>query len=976
MADSLRDKLRSALAGTYEIEEEIGRGGMAIVYRARDVKHDRTVAVKVLRPELAASLGAERFLREISIAAKLHHPHILQLYDSGDADGSLYYVMPFVEGESLRDRLQREGQLSLDDAMQIVREVGGALGHAHSYGVVHRDIKPENVLLVAGHAIVADFGIARAVSEAGGEQLTETGLAVGTPLYMSPEQSAGDKALDARSDVYSLACVFYEMLAGTPPFVGTSAAAIMARHSMDPVPSLRTVRSTVTPGAEAAIMRALAKVPADRWATAHEFVEALEGAESTEQRGGRFGWVPKAGWAAVVILLAGLAAIVGRNVDLPGFGFGADENDLVAVLPFEVVGSDSVAWLGAAIPEFLTLALTGEAGARAVNSRVVLKAWDRARSATSVPAERERRVAQDVGASRIVTGQVIQQPSGVLAQAELIRAESREILAEASARGPAGSEITVAESLGVQLLAASAGEFERLPGLISTSTEAVKAWLAGEQAFRRGDFDESAARFKDAVDADTTFALAAAGLMWSSGWAARPVEGQYNRGRRLAWQHRDRLPRPDSLIFVAESQRNRYPEWIGEQRSFETYERSVQEYPDRWDAWMRYGDYLWHEGGGYHDDGTARAVAAFERAVELDPDGYAEPWIHLAEHYAAIGDLEKLRGVPERRWEPWVRWIAAYLEGDSVMIDSARSAVPEQPTGMIAPRIGWAQHAAIAMDDAERMAAELERRAFDGDEFARDVVGDFLLNRGQPERATPHLEASTPELSRYWWILLGLYWDADTALVMRAVREAEQLVGNATAEELAAGDRGGGNRANRVRCYLEHWRMSQGRTDTVEETVALLREAAEIAEADGRARAGMSRLCASVLEAWQQTLAGDPEAVETIRDVEAELMHGGLHPFYQEPFKLQLADLYQRLGRDEEALRLARLWGGLPGQVIYYRSTRLLAQARLAAALGHREEAVRAYDQYLILRSDPEPVLADEVAQVREELAELVGEGR
>jgi serine/threonine protein kinase len=249
---------------------------MATVYLAEDLKHHREVAVKVLRAELAAALGPQRFLREIEISARLHHPHILPLYDSGEAEGFLFYVMPYVEGKSLRDRLTRERQLPLDDALQIAREVADALSFAHHGGVVHRDIKPENILLESGHAVVADFGIAKAISAAGGEKLTETGIAVGTPAYMSPEQAFGEEHLDGRSDIYALGCVLYEMLGGDPPFTGSSAQAILARKVVDQIPSLRTVRETVPFTVERAVRKALARVPADRFATATQFAEALK----------------------------------------------------------------------------------------------------------------------------------------------------------------------------------------------------------------------------------------------------------------------------------------------------------------------------------------------------------------------------------------------------------------------------------------------------------------------------------------------------------------------------------------------------------------------------------------------------------------------------------------------------------------------------------------------------------------------------
>jgi len=241
------------------------------------VKHDRKVAVKVLKPELAAALGHERFLREITTTASLRHPHILPLYDSGQAGNALFYVMPYVEGESLRDRLDRERQLPVEDAIQIAREVADALSYAHQRGVIHRDIKPENILLEHGHPVVADFGIARAVSAAGGDKLTQTGLAIGTPSYMSPEQASGKSELDGTSDIYSLGCVVYEMLVGEPPFTGRSAQAVMARHVSEHPPKMRVVRPEIPQHVEDAVLKALAKKPKDRPASAGEMVAAMAG---------------------------------------------------------------------------------------------------------------------------------------------------------------------------------------------------------------------------------------------------------------------------------------------------------------------------------------------------------------------------------------------------------------------------------------------------------------------------------------------------------------------------------------------------------------------------------------------------------------------------------------------------------------------------------------------------------------------------
>jgi eukaryotic-like serine/threonine-protein kinase len=282
------ERLRQALAPQYSVERELGRGGMATVYLATDVKHQRAVAVKVLNPELASVLGPERFLREIEVAAGLDHPHILPLYDSGEADGLLYYVMPYVAGGSLRDRLQREKQLPVDEALQLAREVADALSYAHGHDIVHRDIKPENIMLAGGHARVADFGIARAVNAAGAERLTQTGVTVGTPVYMSPEQAAGGSDIDGRSDLYSLGCVLYEMLAGDPPFRGTGHDILRQHLVAEPRP-ITSIRPAVPAQAAAAIMRALAKTPADRFNPAGQFADALRlPAAAPSQPAGRF----------------------------------------------------------------------------------------------------------------------------------------------------------------------------------------------------------------------------------------------------------------------------------------------------------------------------------------------------------------------------------------------------------------------------------------------------------------------------------------------------------------------------------------------------------------------------------------------------------------------------------------------------------------------------------------------------------------
>ena len=296
----------------YEIERELGRGGTSTVFLARDSKHGRLVALKLLRPEVSASLGAERFLREIRLLAGLQHPHILPLYDSGEIDGALYYVMAYVEGESLRDRLKREGRLSVADAVMIAREVAGALEYAHRHNVVHRDIKPENILLAGGDPVLADFGIARAISRASGEyrRTTDAGIVLGTPAYMSPEQASAEPVIDGRTDIYALGCVLYEMLAGVPPFTGPTPQAVIARRFLETPPRIDAVRGDIPPALDQVVRRSLAPAPIERYQSAGELEAALENAVSAtpvmaaEPRHGIRRWLWWVAAAAVLVAAA------------------------------------------------------------------------------------------------------------------------------------------------------------------------------------------------------------------------------------------------------------------------------------------------------------------------------------------------------------------------------------------------------------------------------------------------------------------------------------------------------------------------------------------------------------------------------------------------------------------------------------------------------------------------------------------------
>ncbi len=438
-SDDPAAELATGLSDRYALERQLGRGGMATVYLARDLKHDRPVALKVLLPELAASLGPERFQREIRLAARLQHPHILTVHDSGETAGQLWFTMPYVEGESLRDRLRRERQLPLDDALRISREAAAALDYAHRHGVVHRDIKPENILLTGeGDTLVADFGIARALG--GDERLTQTGMSVGTPAYMSPEQASGDKALDARTDVYSLGCVLYEMLAGEPPYTGATAQQIIVKRFTDPVPSVRKVRPSVPEAVDNTVQRALAPVPADRYATAAEFGRALQPLPTTSTPAPvtavatpvatpaaaapsppvtRPRRLPLAALALGIGFLIGLGVLFAWRKSHSGPD-GTTGPKRVAVLPFENLGDSGDAYFADGMTDEVRGKLAQLSGL-AVIARASSNEY---RATTKAPQE----IARELGADYLLTAtvrweKVRGQPSRVRVSPELMRVQ-------------------------------------------------------------------------------------------------------------------------------------------------------------------------------------------------------------------------------------------------------------------------------------------------------------------------------------------------------------------------------------------------------------------------------------------------------------------------------------------------------------------------------------------------------------------------
>jgi serine/threonine-protein kinase len=408
--DSIAE-LRAGLAGRYRIDRELGEGGMAVVYLARDLERDRDVALKVLRPELGVASGADRFDREIRLAARLVHPNILPLLDSGITDGRLWFTMPYVEGETLRARLARDRQLPLDEVVRLTGEIADGLEHAHGRGILHRDIKPENILLASGHALIADFGIARALADTD-ERITATGFALGTPGYMSPEQSSGQGTIDARSDQYALASVSYEMLAGEPPFTGPTAQAVIARRLSQPPPSIRAIRPAIPEDVDSALRRALSPVPADRFGSTAEFARALSGATGTVRAAPAL----RARWpmvAAITVLLAVTAFLLLRPDPARIASETPDRAVRLAVLPFRMLGSNSGdRYLAEGITEEVTSALANLGGLRVIDRSSVVPIAAAGRTAQAI--------GQSLGVDALVDGDVQKSGNAIRVGVKLI----------------------------------------------------------------------------------------------------------------------------------------------------------------------------------------------------------------------------------------------------------------------------------------------------------------------------------------------------------------------------------------------------------------------------------------------------------------------------------------------------------------------------------------------------------------------------
>ncbi len=602
MSDTLQ-RLTSALGDRYALEREIGAGGMATVYLARDLRHGRPVAIKVVRPELSGAEGIARFLREIELAARLQHPHILPVFDSGAIDDGSggrtpYFVMPFVQGETLRARLGRGQQLPLEDAITLASEVADALAYAHANGVIHRDIKPENILLSGGHAVVADFGVAKALAtgqrpetpQPSGDPsaLTQVGFAIGTPNYMAPEQATGRDEVDARADQYSLGCVLYEMLAGAPPFAGGTAQSVIARNMTAPRPHVGKVRREVPDPLEDVIIRAMAIDPADRFSDMAALAVALR--QSRESARPRRRTVVAVIAAAAVA--AGAAGAVAWLATRPKAVAVTQEAERIAVLPFSASGP-GVEVLGEGMVDLLATNLQGVGGIQTVDPRLVLKRWGR-----KDPDEEGVQEALDLGreldAGSVVTGSAVSAGGRVRLAADLYAVTSGERLGRAQVDGPADSILPLVDRLSVALLRDVWRSREPLPSLdlgslTTDSIAALRAYLQGERYYRRFALDSALAQYTRAVEVDSAFALAHLRRALVFGWTGGYGNPASLQAAEAGFRYADRLP-PRSRRLL-EGYRA-FQE--GAARAIDSMQAYVKDYPADLEGWYFYGEALYH----------------------------------------------------------------------------------------------------------------------------------------------------------------------------------------------------------------------------------------------------------------------------------------------------------------------------------------------------------------------------------------------
>jgi tetratricopeptide (TPR) repeat protein len=984
-APDLLPFLQSALGHRYRLERELAGGGMSRVFIGEELGLSRRVVLKALPPEMTLATSAERFRREIQLAASLQHPHIVPLLSAGEAEGSagsgtgqveavLYYTMPFVEGESLHRRLERSGRLSLPEAVRIGREITAALGYAHRHGVVHRDIKPGNILLTEDGALVLDFGVAKALSAPSGDPavLTSVGLVLGTPAYMAPEQAAADPQVDHRADLYALGCVIYEMVSGRPPFAPSSRQAMLAAHAAETPTAVSSLRPDLPPALASLIMSLLAKHPANRPQSASLVLGVLDGIATqatptviphvlrspTHQRL----WWPAAGIAALV----GTGVLVGH---LARAGTPARlDRQLVAIAPFRVSSVDtSLAYLREGMVDLLATKLNGTAALRSADPRTLLGAAQRPGDLVLPSREEASALARSAGAGRMIQGEVVGTGASLTISASLIDVASGKMQAQTSVEGAPDSVTRLVDGLAARLLSLGAGESsDRLATLTSTSLPALRAYLDGQSLLRRGLFERAAEQFDRALAFDSTFALAGLGSQRAAEWF---FVGDPTQGGQPAWRHRERLSARDKAQ-LAVMLGPRFPGRSDRRDILEAAERFARLAPDSPESWYALGDRLFHDGPLLGiADALPRADAAFGRALAID-SGFAPALIHKPVLAFELGDTAGLRKAVSRflaidSTSPRAaqcRWYLPAALGDSAGMrvafrdDSLPARVHAISHIALAQGVGMSQVTGL-LERARRAALTAEERAMvDWDMYAHlNHLGRAL----QASSMLPSLEGAGRHLLP---ASVGLFGDGDSAAMLESIAVLERAVGSA----LATTDEETVNN----RYLVGQYAFARGRTREVRGVIADLRRA----HVPRDTSTSSPEAYAVILEAQLAARHGSSDAGRLLAALDSILMRGPYLPSVAG--NLVAARLHEQRGELAAALAAVRRRAfdivDFPEYVTYLRE-----EGRLAALTGDRVGAARAYHRYLAIRIDPEPQLRAQVAQVRADLAavEQGGEG-
>ncbi|MFN2400293.1 MAG: protein kinase [Gemmatimonadaceae bacterium] len=974
--------VRTAIAERYTVEKELGRGGMATVFLALDRKHERHVALKILHPHVASALGADRFLREIKLTSRLQHPHILPLHDSGQIGELLYYVMPYVEGESLRQIMEREAVLSVDKALRIGLDVTSALGYAHARGIIHRDIKPENILLSGEHAVVADFGIARAVSTAGGENLTDTGFAVGTVRYMSPEQAAGERGLDGRSDLYSLGCVIYEMLAGRSPLIGANGQLDFARRYVEKPLELRVIRPEVPAGVEEALARVLQPNPDRRFATADEFAAAVRSAIDASPQSARRAlpaslrvmrgrlrrWQVPAAIAVLATMVVGGAMVSGewRPWEQRSYeNAGEVTQASVVVVPFSVVGMErSLEDMGEDMASLLSDHFSGQVGPRAIHGRTVASKVRELgiRKGDDVSVEQAYEIARRLGATEAILGKIVRVPGGVEISATRRDLSSDSTLQTAKVTGTLDDWALKTHDLTAQLLAGEAGETGEQLAKLSESSKALLEYVRARAASRRAEYRRAVGHFEAALEYDTAFAMAAMGLAYAASFI--PDRTRWHAAVSKAWAHADRLSERDRRYLIARAG----PQWpnrslLGERIA--AWSQAVAVNPDRLEALYEWGDELFHRGSVIAGD-TVLVLARdlFRRAIQLD-SLYLAPLAHLLEleirtgDTAAVRSLDKLYSVRDSTTVSarFLRWRVAVALRDNIRHARERGQLDRAETPVLIRILAAAQLDGVAMADAESVATLLRSRARLGDRPSEIHLQlyYFALNRGRPLEAAAELKAlQTPrELLNAQAVVDQVYWDGDSAIATARVRHLARFL-NSGFDTIKSRI---GEQYSAL-CNVTQWQLAHNQTSAARPVVKRLQSILENQDYDPEIRGDMA-VCAALLEARlaRAKIASSRAAIDRLDSLKTL---GGYELLAQANFTI--ARLREARGDIAGALTAVRQ-RPYHQDAIMYLSTYLREEARLAAAAGDTAIARRAFQHYATLRADPEPsVLARDVA--------------